>query len=53
MHLLEFLISGVVACHIRLVVLAVVQLHNLCTDDGFQGAASEQCRSCSCHVTVN
>ena len=50
-HLLELLISGVVACHIRLVVFAMVQLHYLCTDHGFQSAASDlhQVMSMPCH----
>lgn len=39
-HLLKLLVSGVVACHIRLVVFAVMQLHYLCADDGFESAAS-------------
>ncbi len=38
-HLLELLEARVVARHVCLVVLAVVQLHDFSTDDGLEGAA--------------
>ena len=41
MHLLELLVRSVVPINIRLVVLAMMQLHDLCTDNGLQSAASE------------
>ena len=40
--LLKFLVSSVVACHVCLVVLAVMQLHDFSADNGFQGTAEHQ-----------